>query len=294
MKVLYRKIVHDVGDSVSRIEYPHFNLPFHCHDTCELIVMTSGTGREYVGYGVADYCAGDVTLIGKHIPHLHLCDFVTGKSVKRESTCEILYFPDSFFPTNLEEIDEYRTIAALLEKSRQGVRFRDAALAREVRQRMKKTARAEGVERIRHVLALLDTLGQTAETTLISEAPVKTKPTATRHTLADRIETYLQQHFSKPLVLESVAQNMGMHPSALCRRLKRETGQTLFAWLNAIRVKNACRLLQETSLAVSIIAWESGFANLSHFNRQFKAVTGQTPGAYRKRVRLDMKPVPGK
>ena len=76
-----------------------------------------------------------------------------------------------------------------------------------------------------------------------------------------------------------------MNPSALCRHFRQRAGKTLFAFLAGIRLENACRLLQETQLPVSAIAWETGFAKLSHFNRQFKALTGQTPGEYQKNVR---------
>lgn len=78
MKVVQRKIIHDIGQSLSLARFPHLSYPVHRHDEYELVIMTSGTGREYIGQAVADYRAGDMTLIGRDIPHLHLCDTMTG------------------------------------------------------------------------------------------------------------------------------------------------------------------------------------------------------------------------
>ena len=67
MKVVQRKIIHDIGQSLSLARFPHLSYPVHRHDEYELVIMTSGTGREYIGQAVADYRAGDMTLIGRDI-----------------------------------------------------------------------------------------------------------------------------------------------------------------------------------------------------------------------------------
>ena len=285
MKVVQRKIIHDIGQSLSLARFPHLSYPVHRHDEYELVIMTSGTGREYIGQAVADYRAGDMTLIGRDIPHLHLCDTMTGRKTGKGSTCEILYFSANLFPENMSGIPEYAVVAALLEKSAGGIRYSDTALTRDIRRQVKKLDRAEGIVRIQWLFSILDRLGHARETSVIAPLPVGNGVSREHRTTLDKIGHYLTEHFRDTLTLERLAREIGMNPSALCRHFRQRTGKTLFAVLNEIRISHACRLLRDTQQAISAIAWESGFATLSHFNRQFKSLTGQTPGEYRKNIR---------
>lgn len=45
---------------------------------------------------------------------------------------------------------------------------------------------------------------------------------------------------------------------------------------------NAQRMFLETDKNITEISRETGFSNLTHFNRVFKSVTGMTPSGYRK------------
>ena len=101
-----------------------------------------------------------------------------------------------------------------------------------------------------------------------------------------RIQVYLKEAFRENLSLNDIAGKTGMNANAMCRLFKRETGQTVFHYLARIRIDNACRLLIDTGWPVSRLAWESGYANLSHFNRQFRQMTGQTPSEYKQSLTL--------
>ena len=54
--------------------------------------------------------------------------------------------------------------------------------------------------------------------------------------------------------------------------------------MNEIRIEHACKLLMYSNLTISQIAYDAGFNNLSHFNKQFKAITKQTPTMYRENI----------
>jgi len=51
-------------------------------------------------------------------------------------------------------------------------------------------------------------------------------------------------------------------------------------YLINVRIGYACRLLIDATKSISEIAYESGFENLSNFNRQFKRIKGQTPSQF--------------
>ncbi len=280
MKILRRKIIHDIDRSFSLVKFARLQYPLHYHDEYELILITSGTGRETIGHAVERYGAGDLTLIGKGIPHVHICDSVTDPSVKTQSTCEVLYFPASLFPDDMEQIEEYRPIHSLLKKSRGGIRFSDPRENRVIHALMKKIRKTNGIARVRLLLSILDKLSCSSRTRLVSPLPVSPE----KENFADavtRIQACLYESFRESLSLNDIAGKIGMNANAMCRLFKRETGKTVFHTLARVRIDNACRLLIDTGWPVSRIAWESGYANLSHFNRQFRKMTGQTPTEYK-------------
>jgi AraC-like DNA-binding protein len=59
------------------------------------------------------------------------------------------------------------------------------------------------------------------------------------------------------------------------------TQLTFTDFVNEYRVNQARRMLQ-SSRTVADVGFAVGFNNLSHFNKTFRAITGQTPSAYRK------------
>jgi transcriptional regulator GlxA family with amidase domain len=58
-------------------------------------------------------------------------------------------------------------------------------------------------------------------------------------------------------------------------------------YLTEVRIGMSCKLLIENKLSVHQIAFESGFVNMSNFNRAFKLTKGMTPLFYRKSFHLE-------
>jgi len=79
-----------------------------------------------------------------------------------------------------------------------------------------------------------------------------------------------------------LAEKVGMNKSALCRYFKKITGKNIFEYIIEFRISYASKLVANSDIRISSIAYDSGFKNISHFNNQFKIVTGYTPSQYRK------------
>lgn len=97
-----------------------------------------------------------------------------------------------------------------------------------------------------------------------------------------QIVSYIHKHYQEDITLEQLAQMFYVSPFYLCREFKRYTNSTIVQYVNITRVMNAQRRLMETDKTVTEISRETGFSNLTHFNRVFKSITGTTPSGYRK------------
>lgn len=95
-----------------------------------------------------------------------------------------------------------------------------------------------------------------------------------------KVKAFLHREYTKTISLQEIADVAGMNESAFCRYFLRKTSKTCIQYINELRVSYACKLLLERRLTITQICYESGYNNISNFNKQFKKVTGYTPTDY--------------
>ncbi|MNJ41043.1 Bifunctional transcriptional activator/DNA repair enzyme AdaA [compost metagenome] len=79
-----------------------------------------------------------------------------------------------------------------------------------------------------------------------------------------------------------LAEKFYVSPYYLSRFFKEATGFTFVEYVNSVRINEATKLLERSSLKVNLIAKKVGFGSVTHFGRVFKSVTGHAPLYYRK------------
>lgn len=100
-----------------------------------------------------------------------------------------------------------------------------------------------------------------------------------------RLELYIARHYTEPLSLRSIANELHMGTTKLCALAKQLSGgRTLNRYITDLRIETAKRLLRESSLPVSDIAETVGFGDDNYFSRVFKASVGASPAVYRKKA----------
>ena len=92
---------------------------------------------------------------------------------------------------------------------------------------------------------------------------------------------YINSNFARPLRLEEVANKAIMNKNYFCAVFKKHVGCTFYTYLNMLRLRQACTLLQATDQSVKEIALNSGFLDISTFNKAFKKEFGMTPTEYK-------------
>lgn len=116
--------------------------------------------------------------------------------------------------------------------------------------------------------------------TLIRSSADVAKPE--KETRINQIIRYLNENYTNPITLEDLSAHFYLSPYYLCREFKKHTNNTIVQYLNSLRVCHAQRLFQETDQSVTEISKIVGFSNVTHLNRIYKSITGQSPSQTRK------------
>ena len=93
---------------------------------------------------------------------------------------------------------------------------------------------------------------------------------------------YIQAHFTEQLNMAVVSNEVSMNYSLFSLLFKQYTGANFVSYLQELRIKETCRLLETTDWRVNEIGRKAGFSDEKHFLKVFKAATGFTPTEYRK------------
>ncbi len=94
-----------------------------------------------------------------------------------------------------------------------------------------------------------------------------------------RAKEYMEGHYRDNISLEYLASIVNMSPFHFIRVFQRQTGLSPHAYLNQVRLRKARQLLRQ-GRTIAYTAYETGFADQSHFSRHFKRTMGFTPGQY--------------
>jgi AraC family transcriptional regulator of arabinose operon len=97
----------------------------------------------------------------------------------------------------------------------------------------------------------------------------------------EEIIQWIEQHYSEEFRLETLASALHLSPFYLSRLFHTATGSSITRYITARRIREACLLLQASSLSISAVGQAVGLNNPSYFNQLFKKATGITPHQYR-------------
>jgi AraC-like DNA-binding protein len=101
----------------------------------------------------------------------------------------------------------------------------------------------------------------------------------------EHIRQWLDNDYLHSPTLTDLADEHHISIGHLCRAFLRYSGKTVIEYLQERRLAVAMHKLATTDAKVLSVALESGFRDLSYFNRTFRRFAGKTPGAYRRALR---------
>lgn len=276
------RLIHPQANRSFIFKWEIFDLTtrWHYHPEIELIYFIRGRTNGVIGEGFHQFKEGDLALLGPNFPHVLQEDKEFARQFPGlQPFGLIIQFTEEFLGKDFLQKPELFAIEQLLKKSRHGLSF----YADDIKKVSDQLLKMHQLSETRKLVSLLDIL------TTLSEAEryqyLTPKEYAYNHTIDEErmlaVNRYVYQHFAEKISIKEIASVANMTESSFCRYFKSRTLKSFTRFLNEVRVSYACKLLNNDGYSVTNACLESGFTNLSYFNRQFKAVMKMCPQHYR-------------
>jgi len=256
---------------------------WHYHNNFEISFITEGSGKRIVADSIEEFQPGDLVFIGKNLPHVWIPDKVQGVFSNRTLEMVFLQFSASVLSPAVLRLPEFKNIHQAMRLSERGIHIVGQTL-NDASALMLQMPYLKGFDRMLHFYRIMDMIGRSDSLIpLASEEYLKARFSSGNKRLAT-IHDYLMNHYREEINLERLAEITNLAEGSLCRFFKQKMGITIFEYLNKVKVEFACNLLMNEDLSIMDVCLDSGFNNLSHFNKQFKKIVGITPSEYRRQI----------
>jgi AraC-like DNA-binding protein len=262
---------------------PNFETPWHYHEELEIVLLDQGHGKKIIGNHTSEYKQNDLFFLGSNLPHWFRADdsYYEEPSGIKPSSLVIQFRKDSF-GEGFFSLTEMKRVNEFFEKSKNGIEFYGAT-KQKIKQILEENIHTDGLRRLIVLLDLIHIMINSKEYHILSDigmVGVSIKDTERMNIIFD----YIFNRFKEDIDLNLLSDKVGMSSAAFCRYFKSRTQKTFIEYLNEIKISHACKLLRETDQTIVQICYDSGFNNLSNFNRHFRKITHTNPHSYRKSI----------
>ena len=98
-----------------------------------------------------------------------------------------------------------------------------------------------------------------------------------------KLRQVVEEHVAdEDLTVQKLSELMAMERTGLYRRMQQLTGMSPSAYIKEVRMAIAAKLLRETNIPISDIAYRTGFSSSRYFNKVFKVTFSISSSDYRK------------
>jgi AraC-like DNA-binding protein len=294
MKATYEQVSENIDNAFlyRQFSLPKFNAPYHFHPELELTLILKSSGRRFVGRQINDFEAGDLVLLGENVPHCWL-NTVTpsrdeangikgvGESAPNAAESIVIQFLPKIISSDFKA-PELKPISQLLKNGASGILIKGKTRDW-VADKMIANLEAHPFKKLVGLLEILCALVDApSDLELIDNSFSVITPSMVQTERIQKIYAYIIENYQNDIDLNTISTIAHLTPTAFCRYFKKMTRKTLVDVITEFRIKHARQLLTSTERSVSDICFESGFGNISYFNKEFKKAIGHSPLNYRK------------
>jgi AraC-like DNA-binding protein/mannose-6-phosphate isomerase-like protein (cupin superfamily) len=257
----------------------------HGHDFLELVFILSGSARHQLDDRSYRVKSGDLFFINSNVQHAF--------NLQEEEQLTVLNF--AFLPDVLERALTLEKISGglhffLIEPFFRSLEEDDQKLHVEGDAfiRLASLAHLTAAAFFRHypekseqAISLLRSFLLAVGEEYQAQISLHPRLYSNREKLFDKIVSFLDAGLLSDLSISQVSEAVGLGRTKLMEIFREKQGMTIVEYINKKRILVAGQLLTETDMPIIEVAHESGFNDLSHFNRMFKKITGNTPRSSR-------------
>jgi AraC-like DNA-binding protein len=261
-----------------------FTYPMHSHEEYELNFIANASGvKRIVGDSIEIIGDYDLVLIAseelEHVWEQHECE---SKDI-REIT--IQFSPNLFSPYFLGK-NQFSSIRKMFQNAQKGICFPMPAIMSVYNLLNKLSVERDGFYAVINFFKILHKLSlQCDNARMLSSSSFAKIGIHSDSRRIQKVQKFIYDNYKEEIRLIQLADLTGMTPVAFSRFFKLHTGKSLSDFIIEIRLGNASRLLIDTSMSISEVCYDSGFNNLSNFNRIFKKKKDCSPKEFRENYR---------
>lgn len=259
-------------------------IPFqwHHHPEYELTLTLNSRGQRFIGDHVDAYDDGDLVLVGPNLPHT----WVSREKLDaaQPHIALVLWFHPDWAARLTEGLPEFRNVQALLTRAGCGLKFSETVIDA-VRADHEAIFDLPPPERLLSLLRILNRLAADKDARPLASMPVRQQGAPESRERIDRVVTHIHINYTQQISLTELADIAALSVSGLHRLFARHMQTTVTDYIMRMRIGDASARLSGTDQTIGFIAEAVGYRALSNFNRQFRALKGMSPRAYRRLFR---------
>jgi len=254
---------------------------WHFHPELEIVYIAEGSGKRHIGNHISYFKRGTLVMLGPNLPHFGFIDRMTNSASE-----VVVQMKADFLGEQFLKLPETKHIASLFERSKNGLSFH-GNIKKKIGERLIDMNYMTPIEKMLSFIKVLDKLAQTEEYKVLNAETVPLIVTSQDGDRINIIYNYVRENFREEIPLVDIARVAAMTVPSFCRYFKKHTLKTFTQFVNEFRIVHACKLISEEYISIADVCFECGFNNFSHFNRQFRKVTGLSPSEYKKELKAN-------
>lgn len=277
MKLKREAILPDEDSSFKILLTPKLNEIFywHFHPEYEIVYVEAATGIRHIGDHISKYKESDLALIGPNIPHLNF-DY----GVKTIAETVVVQMKENFLGATFFSLPEIASINNLFERAKSGLAFYGET-KKAAGEKLKLLTSLSHFEQLICLLETFYLLANSNEYVDLKTRAITNVSVLKEQERLHKIYHYIENNYHNLVDVNKAAKLTNLTTAAFCRYFKRATHLTFTDFVNQYRINQAKKFLLENK-TVTEACYESGFENLSYFNKTFKKFGGENPSQFKK------------
>ncbi len=274
MKPEYEKIVEPPARSfttkiVNRNSRPLLSQAWHFHPEIEICYTRKSIGRRFTGNQITDYEEDDLVMFGSNLPHGFTTDMYCSQVV--------IQMTEDFMGQVFIEKPELHAVKNLFARAKQGLEFNGNIKNQAINIIDKLLISKKGIPQLLQLLELLHVLADAKNVKAICSEEYSLDLNENQLGRIKVVYGHVMKNFKEEVSIKEIADKLNISEAAFYKFIKKQTKKTYTQIINEFRINHASKLLMTSDKPISQICFESGYNNISYFNRKFKEVLKQTP-----------------